>query len=1210
MSISKPGIKENQITPRAQSGNDTPFFQPKLTVNQPNDVYEQEADAMANQVMRMTVPTQNDNAFFKPAPTTIQRKCQHCEEEEKLHRKESSTNDVQGSSELDSYVGSLSSSGQPMPESSRQFFEPRFGQDFSSVRIHNDTVAAKSAQSINALAYTTGNNIVFNSGQYSPESDSGKKLMAHELTHVVQQGNSEKKLQRKEDEPDSTEKQIEAMLMAHSFETEWKNFTEYTDAMMRSMYAETPAYMDLQSGGPPVDPLYNSNKEQALALVDDLFIHLRQSDVDAYKYGMDFSRRLKFLNKPDKATEAEALYQQGWQFMWYLKKPEDTTIAVDYAPDPPAVVTDKKEGLPATSVPPVNNDKSKDTTQPTAEVKDKGSDVPTEPTLMKADEKLVDAGASNRLPFENDLIVKLPYQNYLKVAKGKQYLITGSIGRAMVNGKMIFGYNNFVIIQDMEAKQKNMEKYYVTELATQGAVYDGEAKFSSNDFKTDIISDSKEKPKIPTIWNRLESTRKMRIIDVVLQDIDIYPKEIDEYLKTQVTKDIIKNEFTASPDLAKKIFDETDDLIKQDKKSEAADKLATLTEAAFSFLSFEKKLEYIELLTNVWTWEAQEKAIVEIFKSVASIDELNKIKATLKGKKLWDGNTMWDKMFADLDSEYWSLLVAVGMKFSNTPYTLSEFTTLLWNYVRNISMVGVFINANGEPEVIPNALKEIESAARGAINFIEGIWDGIVMLVSHPDKIIEGVAQMVNLILNMQLVQIGYPPAIEFVGKVFGQISKQIVAGVRGLALMDAEDIVIKKVKWAIIWEVASWFIGVGEIKAALKGVQIGGMTEKVLAVARVFSRAAGLGKIAVEEAEMVSRFERLAGILVKESKVLKSEEEAMMLISKLEDKELEKLIMAMEKSEIKEGTSLTQLAKDSPELEGLVNKVESMEKLANADNKVAFTETEITKLQNLVAEESDPLFQKLLNKEEQVFNEKVKGAGNVMEVAEKELQDAYDVEVKVGDHTYRRSIEDGTWCRFSTKKCNIPLDNSAVNKQKPKRINSGTEPVPVVPFARGYAIEDVHLRDLAKDGWSELPNYFPSIDGTKAGSGKNAMRKGLPIKNIEGAEVLSIKSTSITDPDLLKTNMDKYLKALERNTFSNGELFVRNVTGKNLHLIFEQGFLSKVDNKEVFKALKEMEKTAKAQGVNFEWFVIPTNGKIMNGPEFFKAQKAMIDAL
>jgi len=165
-----------------------PFFQPKLAINQPNDVYEQEADHMADKVMRMVDPSINQNAFFKPSFNQVQRKCQACEEEEKhVHRKENNSGEVGNSAGLDNYISSLSSSGQPMPASSRQFFEPRFGHDFSNVKIHTDPVAAKSAQSINALAYTTGNNIVFNSGQYSPESDSGKKLMAHELTHVVQQ---------------------------------------------------------------------------------------------------------------------------------------------------------------------------------------------------------------------------------------------------------------------------------------------------------------------------------------------------------------------------------------------------------------------------------------------------------------------------------------------------------------------------------------------------------------------------------------------------------------------------------------------------------------------------------------------------------------------------------------------------------------------------------------------------------------------------------------------------------------------------------------------------------------------------------------------------------------------------------------------------------------------------------------------------------------
>jgi hypothetical protein len=78
--------------------------------------------------------------------------------------------------------------GQPLDSAVRAFFEPRFGYDFSRVRIHADDKAAESAQSIGALAYTVGSNITFGGGRYQPSGHEGRRLLAHELTHVVQQG--------------------------------------------------------------------------------------------------------------------------------------------------------------------------------------------------------------------------------------------------------------------------------------------------------------------------------------------------------------------------------------------------------------------------------------------------------------------------------------------------------------------------------------------------------------------------------------------------------------------------------------------------------------------------------------------------------------------------------------------------------------------------------------------------------------------------------------------------------------------------------------------------------------------------------------------------------------------------------------------------------------------------------------------------------------
>ncbi|MBE7169312.1 MAG: DUF4157 domain-containing protein [Williamsia sp.] len=156
------------------------IIQPKLEINRPGDFYEQEADRMADKVMRM------------PDPHSVQRKCAHCEEEEedkkhKVQRKESGPGQPQAGARTEAYISGLDGGGTPLLPQTKDFFESRFGSDFSGVRVHTDGAAARSARSLQALAYTAGNNIVFNSGQYAPDTAGGRKLLAHELTHVIQQ---------------------------------------------------------------------------------------------------------------------------------------------------------------------------------------------------------------------------------------------------------------------------------------------------------------------------------------------------------------------------------------------------------------------------------------------------------------------------------------------------------------------------------------------------------------------------------------------------------------------------------------------------------------------------------------------------------------------------------------------------------------------------------------------------------------------------------------------------------------------------------------------------------------------------------------------------------------------------------------------------------------------------------------------------------------
>jgi hypothetical protein len=148
-------------------------IQAKLTVNTPSDIYEQEADAVTEQVMHMATPL---------APN-VQRQTQA---EKLIQRKTTGDAQVQTAPPIAHEV--LRSSGQPLDVATRAFMERRFGHDFSRVRVHLDSQAAASARDVNALAYTVGRDIVFAHGQFAPHTASGQRLLAHELAHTLQQG--------------------------------------------------------------------------------------------------------------------------------------------------------------------------------------------------------------------------------------------------------------------------------------------------------------------------------------------------------------------------------------------------------------------------------------------------------------------------------------------------------------------------------------------------------------------------------------------------------------------------------------------------------------------------------------------------------------------------------------------------------------------------------------------------------------------------------------------------------------------------------------------------------------------------------------------------------------------------------------------------------------------------------------------------------------
>ena len=213
-------------------------IQRRTKISQPGDKFEREADRVADWVMRMAEPQEQEQAeedeeliqakrmtaplvqgqvrgieseeeeeetiqtklISSQVKHFLQRQYKASESEEEEEERTVQTKEIPGqtpsmTSTVEARLNASKDSGQPLPEQTRSFMESRFGQDFSQVRVHADARAAQLNRELRAQAFTHGQDVYFGTGKYSPGSGHGKRLLAHELTHVVQQSN---KLARKE----------------------------------------------------------------------------------------------------------------------------------------------------------------------------------------------------------------------------------------------------------------------------------------------------------------------------------------------------------------------------------------------------------------------------------------------------------------------------------------------------------------------------------------------------------------------------------------------------------------------------------------------------------------------------------------------------------------------------------------------------------------------------------------------------------------------------------------------------------------------------------------------------------------------------------------------------------------------------------------------------------------------------------------------------
>ncbi len=543
--------------------------------------------------------------------------------------------------------------------------------------------------------------------------------------------------------------------------------------------------------------------------------------------------------------------------------------------------------------------------------------------LHPAGEVAEDRVISGRSPFEGQLIAIFPRWEDVKV-RSDRYAIASDLRRAIRWGGYLFGARAFVIIEGPFGRPES--RYYVlgtTHALTWAPPAPGTGMplggtevwgVSARYWQSELLDDA---------------GRSYLLRALITADGNTLfppnPRLVEEFLAEQALAPPERGVIPVA--MARRlVFDEIDRLIASGDTEGAARRLAELDANAFALVDWETKARYLQVLVDAWTREPQEVAIVEIIKSIESRSAL----AAALGRLRQAG--IYHKLFADLDSQIWSLLVVVGERFGDPgPITFDFLVELLQQaglVPRNLQEIAAKI-ALGPlgPVISPDLLADLEEAARGFVRFLGGSLEAVWMLISEPEKVVEGIAQLVKLAAMVQLAQLGYPPAVQYVANILRSMAQQVVYGLKGAQLLGITGDILRRIKWAIIWEVASWFVGVGEIKAILEGV---GITEKVAAIARLLRILRFVGR--AEEAELIAgKMQRLARIVSRSSRVLGHEDEVLRMLSHLPEEDVGRLARALERIDVDEAMDLARLEQLlGDEASGTLRKAEALSELAS----------------------------------------------------------------------------------------------------------------------------------------------------------------------------------------------------------------------------------------------------------------------------------------
>jgi len=477
---------------------------------------------------------------------------------------------------------------------------------------------------------------------------------------------------------------------------------------------------------------------------------------------------------------------------------------------------------------------------------------------------IIQTSAGDRITEENfpqTLVIYAVGNNPIHVG-GSPYIIAGNLARALRWGNLLFGAQGYAVLQPRKGSPAG--PFYVVKLLK---------PLNLKDLGNLGTSPTQEGEMVGAFRSLLVSSTDYLTVTVVTNGVPLLSNIARDFWNIETFKNVVErislNEGSLRRD---EVQMAVNTLLRKAHAAEGesgeVDVIVKMDRTIFAVMPWEKRVEYLILLIDAWTWEREEIAILEIIHASRNVAELEAIFALLREKG------KYEQLFDDLDGRVFELLQMLGEYRVGQP--------LNWDYLAKLLLKIGFL----PPVMVEDTVQELKDLAAGLLDWLQSTWEGIKFLFTKPLEVLEGLGHLVELLWIVDKAQSGDPEAQAFVTQMVVQACSATAKAIRGLEY--AEELgtpyghrgggtsigggILRRLRAAIIFEVLSWFIGIGEIRAAIKAAAT--LPERLAALMDVIRSLRFVGK-AAEAGTTAARLER---VLVALARLAEITEEARVL--------------------------------------------------------------------------------------------------------------------------------------------------------------------------------------------------------------------------------------------------------------------------------------------------------------------------------------------